>query len=1180
MVNIQLNQGFSVVPTKLLSFTLLFFVQSLLYSQDLIRLKGVVVEKESKELIPFVTVRLKGVALGTITEEDGHFAIKIPIAYAKDTLVFSSVGFIHKEMPVAFLKEGIENRIILDQYVAQLEEVIVQRGRERDPLKILKKALRRIDNNYPQNTFYFDAYYRERIEENGAAIKFADASTTFQQSGYDGKRFRQGMGFSGIGSVGLFSSSFILSTNAGERLHDHFGHNTSWQDRVKVHDSRSSLNLTKEGLQANIEGGPLALLSKDLVRYISYITDKKQFKNYEFELLELPDENGDWDFVVRFFPAKKPASLEGIMADQAKNKRISRTDILSGSIYIDQESYAIKKMSYGVEQDYRRHICNLQEMNIKHYGYNVDVDYMKVGKRWQVEKIKKVDQFIVKDTVKQTTTPYSTVSELFVTDYGIKKGTINRLESFSNSDFNALYEHSVEFNKDFWEEYERNNPIAQIEQSIRKDMEGENKLEQQFILKHIRDPAIAAPIAMVRSETIELHGETLKDDYAWLKDTKEPKSNKEVMDYLAAENAFAQNYFIDLKKMDRTITKELVVLTEDNEPSEPIEKNGYLYWSQYEGDNEYSTIYRKSTQEGAKEELLFDQTAMADSSEYFKLGFYSVSPDNRYLAYSVDTVGRNVFTTLIKEFETGEYLKDSISRVTNFLWSKEVEGYFYIRLEKNTDRPYQLFFHEIGEPFSNDVTYFTEKDPAFRISLSRSSTGDYLILNTSSNNSNALYITRDIRVPEFQLVKKAVPNQTYNFNNQGDSFYIMTNIEAPDKRLMRTDTASFQFDNWEELLAERNGVQLMDYEVYNDYLIFHKKEKMMERIEVLDRSSQKTYTIKENPGEVFTMGLGKKKDPDSLIYYVSAPDLPTTRVSYHLRTNKSQRKRLVDPKFALNFLIKTKLLWAEGRDGTNIPISMVFFGTKDKYIQKRSFLIQTYGAYGIQGDLSYNESMAPLLIRGLVYAYIHVRGGSELGSDWYESGRKMNKQNSMNDFIDGVDFLVREGYANKDLVYANSGSAGGLLLASVVNQRPDLLQGVFLDVPFVDPINTMLDEKLPLTSGEFSEWGNPKNKNEFKYMLEYSPYENVKPQSYPNMSFGTSLNDPKVGYWEAAKLVAKIRANRVNDNALLLRTSMSGGHSGPSGKMAAIRSLSYMYSLLFYWQDQKRIELINRSLNK
>tara|TARA_R110001592_G_scaffold85331_2_gene251992 strand:+ start:7069 stop:10584 length:3516 start_codon:yes stop_codon:yes gene_type:complete len=1163
-----------------LLFFLLFCLPSLLFSQDVIRLKGRVVERGTNELIPFVTVRIKGVALGTITEEDGHFAVKIPVQYAKSMFVFSSVGFTTKEVAIADFEEGVEKEVVLEAFVAQLSEVTVQRGRERDPLKVLKKALKKLDNNYPQNDILYNAYYRERIEENGATIKFADAATTIQQSAYTGKRFFQSMGggvFSTSGSV--LSSSFILASNAGERLHDHFGHRTSRNDRVKVYESRSSLNLTKEGLQANIEGGPLATLSKDLVRYISYFLDKKQFKRYEFELFEMPDGNGNWDFVVRFSPSKAPENLEKIRADQAKGKRISRTDILSGAIYIDQESYAIKKLSYGVEQDFRRHICNLEEMNIKHYGYNVDVSYQQVGKRWQVEKIRKVDEFIVKDTVKQTTTPYSTISEIFVTQTALALSSIPRSESFSNSDQNALYEHSVEYNEEFWETYEEEEPLAQIDKKVREDMEVENKLEEQFVMKHLSDPNLEPPIAIVQTETIRLHGTTLIDDYAWLKDSRAPKSNKQVMDYLLKENAYAENYFMDLKKVDQTLTKELTILADDRSKTDPVESNGYLYWSQFEGENDYETIYRKSVTEGAAKEVLFDLTVMADSVEYFKMGFYSVSSDNRYVAYSTDTVGRNIFTTHIKAFETGEFLMDSISGVSSFLWSKESEGYFYTKLEKGTNRPYQLLFHKLGEPFSKDSIYFTETDPAFKISLGRAGGDNYLVINASSNNSNMQYVAKNQYPYRFELVKKAVPNQSYFLSNSGAYFYINTNIDAPDWRLMRTDTASYKFENWEVVVPGKEGVQLMGYELYDNFLVTHKREKMIERIEVLDRNTQKEYVVKEDAGEVFTVSLGRNIDPssDSLFYYVSAPHLPTTKVSYHLRTKRSERKRMVDPNFPLSSFIKTKLLWAEGRDGTKIPVTMVFFGQKEKFIKNRNFFIQTYGAYGIEGGISYNEGLAPLLLRGMVYAYVHVRGGSEMGASWHEQGREMNKQNSMNDFIDAVDFLTEEGYANKEQVYASSESGGGLLLASVVNQRPDLLQGVFLDLPFVDVINTLLDEKLPLSGEEFTEWGNPKKKDDFKYMLEYSPYENVKPQDYPNMSFNTSLNDSKVGYWEAAKMVAKLRAMKTNDNALLLKTSMSGGSSG---RIASIKELSYMYSLLFYWVDQKRDELLSRALNR
>lgn len=1175
----------------LLSFSFVQFA----FSQDFLRFKGKVVEEGSNALVPFVTVQIKGVALGTITEEDGSFAVKIPIKYKSDTLVFSSVGFEKLEYAISNLQQDSDNLIVLKQSVVELEEVTVTRGKRKKPLKLLKAAIAKIPENYPTQNFTFDAYYRERIIENGGTIKFADAATTFQQGPYIGEAKSKRKAFKsyirnfsssrqGIvigGQVGMFS--FIP---AGERLHDHFSQYTSGLDRVKIHDARASLNLTREKLTANIEGGPLSTLNKDIVHNLGLFMYKRKFGKYVYELVESPDENGNWYYVVKFSPRKAPETLEKIRARRAKDKITSRTHILSGSIWIDQESLAIKRTKYRVERDYRRHICNLQEQNIKHYGYEVETNYQQVGERWQLADMTRIDEFIFKDTIANTTTPYSTITEIFVTNPQSDLKEVPGRENFLNVQSNSLYEFPLEYNPEFWEKYQSDVGIAVISDDIRKDMETVNLMEEQFSLKHLRNDSLPAPVAPVITTTVRLHGESLKDDYSWMKDTRSPRTNGQIMDYLIEENQYADNYFIPLRKTEREVLNKLYRHIDQESESEPTKSNGYWYWSKYEGDNDYRTIYRKKDKEGAKEEVLWDLQALAEEKDYFNLDFYLISPDNRYMAYAIDTTGQQNPMTYVKDLKSGSILADSLRNTGSFLWTDDSNGFFYSNIDEKTNRSYEIKYHRLGDKLERDSTWFSTKEAGANLGIWRSESKEFLYVNSSVDGSDQVWLARNKAPFNFQIVREREKGVRYGLSHVKSQFYISTNKDAPNMKLMSTDTASVSFENWREVVPASTEVVLSDFAIFDNFLVTLKKEQMKKRIEVTNLLNSRTYVIQEKKvGDVYDLSLGSNidKSSDTLRYFVSAPDYKTHKVAYHMGTRKSVRKpaQKLNQEFSLMKYYNTKLVWADARDGTKIPVSLVFYGKNEKFITRRPLYVEAYGAYGISSSLGFDKSKLILLEGGFSYAYVHVRGGGDLGEQWYEQGKMENKMNSFTDLIDAVEYLTSNGYGDPNRVFAGGGSAGGLLMGGVVNQRPDLFQGVLLDVPFVDVINTMLDESLPLTVGEFTEWGNPKKKAEFRNILTYSPYENVKAQNYPRMAYYAGLNDKNVGYWEAAKMVARLRANKLDDNILLLRTNFSAGHGPSSGRTAAYGFIAYKYALLFEWlrevnQDLHREKLVKK----
>ena len=1154
------------------------------HGQEPLRLKGQVLEQGSNRIIPFVTIQIKGVPLGTIAKEDGRFAVKIPMRYQQDTLVFSSVGYEKLEFPIAQMQEDVEKLFYLKESVVELAEVTVTRDKKKrkNPLKILKAAIAKIPQNYPNKSFTFDAYYRERIIENGETIKFADASTTFQQSPYKGvarkRRFSNVSGFNfysrnvkGI-RTGSFAGFFSIPW-AGERLHDHFGLVSRSGDRVKIHDSRASLNLSRPNFVANVEGGPLSTLAKDLVHQIDLFMDKKRFKRYKYELGEAPDSKGVWHYVVRFKPKKAPATLEWIQERRSKLKRTSRLDILSGEVWIVQETMAISKIAYSVQNEYRRHICNLQDEDIKHFGYEVEVNYQKVQQHWQVKDVKRIDEFIFKDTATQNIMPYSTVTELIVTNPNSELTEVPEEENFLNLTSNYLYEYPVEYDSAFWVKYESETPVALIDKEIRNHMEWSNTLEEQFAMKHVRIDSMVAPVAQITQNSQRLHGEVLDDYYSWLKDTQSPNKNPAVMDYLIKENEYARNYFIPFRKTERDVLNNLYKLVDWERSSDRVKSYGYWYWSKYEGDSDYRTIYRQKDEEGAKAEVLWDLDSLAGDNSYFSLDFYSLSPDNRYMAYAIDTVGRGIPPLQIKDMTNGQLLDRALKDVGGFTWTEDSQGFFYSLVDDKLNRAYAVKYHQLGTPVESDSTYFEAKDTGKSVAVYKSSSKAFIIASRAGNSGNELYVARNEAPFRFKKVKEEAKDINYVLNHVDDQFYIYTNEGAPNYRLMKTDTAQLAFEHWKDVIPPADSVILVDYKLFNNYLVAVKKKRLKSSIEVTDLRTNKTHVVTEKIGEVYALGLksGRDLESDTLRYFAGSPTYKTHEVAYHMQTRKDKRKmvnQVHDPLFGIfSRRLNTKRLWIEARDGTKVPVSLVYMG-KDKFQGNKALYVEGYGAYGSSTDIGYSPTRMMLLEKGFIYAYVHVRGGADLGRHWYEDGKMEHKMNSFTDFIDAIEYLTNNGFGHKKKVFASGGSAGGLLVAGAINMRPDLFAGAFLDVPFVDVINTMLDEDLPLTKGEFTEWGNPKVKKEYKHIRAYSPYENIKAQDYPRMIYYTGLNDRNVGYWEAAKMVAKLRSMKTDDNILLLRTDFSAGHSGGTGRKAQLAHIAGQYAILFGWLNE------------
>lgn len=1128
---------------------------------------GIIYTSDDQLPAPFTTLFIENSGLGTVADQNGEFKIDIPSHLKNNTISISFIGYQTQLISIDSLKLDQANVFYLEKDITGLKEIVLtSKKRTYKPLQLLKKSLNHIEKNYHTDTISFDGYYREIVSENGKCIKYADAICEFNYAPYRAKKFKRKEYF----NTWISTSLSDISPDWGERFHrGHYPSSTLKGDQLHIVASRSSDNLSDKGQKANVEGGPLGLLGKDRVKFRNLFTKKGNFKNYEYTLSEKLDSvNNVWDYVVSFYPNKYKSDV--------KNKKKQRfkwyKDNVSGHITIDRNTLAIKGIEYSVPKELRSHICGFKSMNLKHLDYRVKSEYRFKDGKYYISYIQLQDEFVFTDTITQTRTAYNSTSELRL--YTINAKELNNIKPddlFVNTDANQVYDFAVDYDSLLWNTYTSNHPEYAIPPSIRHQMEGKNTLEKQFIEKHKRDTSMLAPIAKEVDYTYKKHGIKVKDEYAWLKDVKDPKHNVDVMDYINQENTYFDNYFTPLRSHQRNLFKELKAYQPKSETSLVVKDNGYEYYSKYFEDHLYPIYYRRKIGEDKEEELL-NVEKLASNKKYYSAGVLGISPNNTILAYYENTTGKDEYVVKFKNLLTQDILSDSLRGVGSIEWVSD-SVFLYSVQDSKTYRTYAIKSHQLFEPSSKDKLIYEELDETFDcgISKSKSKTFIYITCN-SSTTSEQFYIRTNDKTLTPHCIYPRKEGHKYYVSHINHQFYILTNNQAINNKIVKVDTSNYAQKNWEEVIPHQEHVILTTFKVFKNYLVFGVNTKAQGHLMIKNLESNKTHQIKinENFHSVY-ISSNPDYDTDSLQFGYTSFETPAETIMYNMKTKESRivKKQKIGQKYFGQ--LKVKRIWAKAKDGTEIPITLVY----DKYNYHRNgwsnrMLLTSYGAYGSSQNVAYNSSLFPLLRRGFVYAMAHVRGGRDLGQKWYEEGKMLNKMNTFTDFIDCAEFLIEEGYTNKGDITIEGGSAGGLLMGAVANMRPDLFKAVVLNVPFVDVVNTMLDDKLPLTTGEYLEWGNPNNKTYFNYIYSYSPYDNVKAQDYPSMFFFTGLNDTRVGYWEPAKMVARLRKMKTNDQILLLKTNLHAGHGGDSGRYAYFKDTAMKYVLLFelYKKDE------------
>ena len=670
------------------------------------------------------------------------------------------------------------------------------------------------------------------------------------------------------------------------------------------------------------------------------------------------------------------------------------------------------------------------------------------------------------------------------------------------------------------------------------------------------EPPVARKIPVADT----LFGDVRVDDYRWLRKRSDP----EVTAYLEAENEYTAAMTAHIDELTETIYQEMVGRIKETDLSVPYLDNGFFYYDRTEEGKQYPIFCRKEGSLDVEEIVLLDQNELAKGHDYFEVWTTRASPDNRLLAYSVDTTGAETFTLYIKDLVTGELLSDVIHEIDYALeWANDSSTLFYTTMDE-ARRSDKLWRHALGTDSSEDVLVHQETDPGYSVWISRTRSGQYLIMDIGSRDTEEQHLlSADDPFGRFVLVHPREDKVEYYLSHRGSEFYIRTNDGAKDYKVMKAPVDAPSKDNWTEVVSHRDGVKIESVDVFANHLVIAEREKGQRRIRVMNLDTGDEHYVKF-PEPVYAVYPSKNKVYETTTIRFSYMSHVTPTSVYDYDMNTRDRKLLKQKEVLGGYdpsLYASERLFATAADGVEVPVSVLY--RRDARLDEGNpVYLMGYGAYGASMDAWFSSNRLSLLDRGVIYATAHVRGGGEMGERWWEDGSMLNKMNTFTDFIACSEHLIDEGYAAPDGLIATGGSAGGLLMGAIANMRPDLYRIIVADVPFVDVLNTMLDASIPLTVGEYDEWGNPNDEEFYFYMKSYSPYDNVGALDYPDMLITASLNDPRVQYWEPAKWAARLRATKTGDGLLLLKTNMGAGHGGASGRYERFREWAFEYAFM------------------
>lgn len=685
---------------------------------------------------------------------------------------------------------------------------------------------------------------------------------------------------------------------------------------------------------------------------------------------------------------------------------------------------------------------------------------------------------------------------------------------------------------------------------------------------------ITPPIAEKIPTEIETHGDIRIDNYFWMRLSDAQKNAKvkdeqttKTLNYLNAENDYYDQITAKTNNFQSSLFDEMKSRIKEDDESVPYKKNGYFYITKYEKGQQYPVYTRKKESLDANEELLFDVNELAKDHDYFQLGGLNISPNNELVAFSVDTISRREYVLHIKNVKTGEVYKDVITNTNGgSVWANDNTTLFYTKKDPVSLRSYKIFKHVLGTDETEDVVVYHESDDTFGTFVTKSKSGEYIIIGSYSTvSSEYQFLDADNPNGAFKILQKRERDLEYDVAHYKNHFYIRTNKDgAINFKLMKTPVTKTSKENWTDVIPHREDTLLEDMSIFKDYLVLEERTNGLNKIRIKRWDNTKDYYLPFDE-ETYSADVYANPDFDTKVirYTYNSMTTPSSVVDFNMDDKSKEIKKeqeVLGGKFDKNNYT-SKRVWVAARDGKKVAVSLVH--RKDTELNEDTpLLLYAYGSYGATMSDGFSTVRLSLLDRGFVFALAHIRGSEYLGRNWYEDGKLLHKKNTFNDFVDCSKFLIKNNYTSANHLYAMGGSAGGLLMGAIVNMNPELYNGIVAQVPFVDVISTMLDESIPLTTGEFDEWGNPKDKEYYEYIKSYSPYDQVEAKAYPNMLITTGYWDSQVQYWEPAKWVAKLREYKTDDNILLLQTNMEAGHGGASGRFDALKDVAREYAFI------------------
>lgn len=679
-----------------------------------------------------------------------------------------------------------------------------------------------------------------------------------------------------------------------------------------------------------------------------------------------------------------------------------------------------------------------------------------------------------------------------------------------------------------------------------------------------------APKAKKINKILKVHNHERIDPYYWLNE----RENPEVIDYLNQENQYVEKVMSDTIDLQEKLYEEMKSRYKKDDSSLPCFFNGYWYIVRFEANKEYPIFTRRKENLSNKEEILLDVNLLAVGHDYFEVSSVAVSPDNKKMSFSCDKTGRRIYELKFKDLETGEVLEDVIPNTTGkAVWSNDNQHIFYITKDEAL-RAYKVHRHALNTSFEEDALVFHEEDETYDVSLYKTKSLQYIFIASSSSTSDEhRFIPADEPFADWTIIQEREEDLEYAVEHFEDEFYIITNADdATNFKLVKTKVTQPSIENWKEIIPHRENVLLEGFEIFRDYLVLEERERGLLRIRIIDNQTNLSHDLPfHDPTYTTYIGLNLEFDTTKLRYGYTSLTQPSSTYEYDMATRETtllKQQEVLEEGFSPSNYISERI-WAPSRDGKNqIAISLVYH--KDTPVTAETpLLLYGYGSYGHTVDASFSNVRLSLLNRGFIYAIAHIRGSEYLGREWYENGKMLYKKNTFYDFIDAAKHLVHNHYTSPKHLYAMGGSAGGLLIGAVINMEPQLFNGAIAQVPFVDVVTTMLDDSIPLTTGEYDEWGNPNKKKYYDYMLSYSPYDNIEAKDYPNLLITTGFHDSQVQYWEPAKWTAKLRDLKTDNNLLLFKTDMNAGHGGASGRFESLKEDALEYAFLFKLENIK-----------